>query len=90
MSDLYICTVIYVCTSIYPFKENEVRRHQLFESQVFVNAVDPFQMRRNPRWADLSASSIWFYSSLALLTLPPSQGRIIPDNFLEQLVLVCT
>lgn len=90
MSDLYICRVTYICISIYTFKENEVRRHQLLKSQAFLNAADPFQMHKNPRRADWSAPRIRFYSSLTLLTLPSSQGWIIPDKVLEQLVLVST
>lgn len=80
----------YIGMHLYTFKENEVRRHQLFKNPVFVNAADPFQMRKNPRRADWSAPSIWFYSSLALLALPPSQGWIRPDKALGQLVLVST
>lgn len=90
VSDLYICRVMYVCISVYTLKENEVSRHQLFKSQVFLNAADPFQKRKNPRRVDLRAPRIWFYSSLTLLILPPSRGRIIPDKGLERLVLVST
>lgn len=90
VSDLYICRVMYVCISVYTLKENEVSRHQLFKSQVFLNAADPSQKRKNQRRVDLRAPRIWFYSSLTLLILPPSRGRIIPDKGLERLVLVST